>query len=234
MTSTLETPKKMIIFGCTYIGIQIATELHPLHQITLCDNNEQQVNKAKKEQLSAVLIDHTDDDKLKQLGIGHNIDIIFMAFEADSANVFVTLSARFLDQNLHIIALANHENAKNSLIAAGCNRVIKPYEMIGREIYNLIDRPQAMNVFSSVIYGESQLTLIELPLSKKSHYIGQLLQKIKINQAFNILLIGVINHQDQQFIYSQSNSLYSLKAADILMLMGEKEDIQKFQLFLDN
>ena len=233
MTKSTDIPKKQIIvFGCTYIGIQIATELQRTHEVTLCDNQPDQIDIALEKELPAILIDYTDDEKLKFLGIGRHIDIIFMAFEADSANVFVTLSARFLDQNLHIVALASNDDAKNSLISAGCDRIIKPYEMIGREIYNLIDRPLAMDVLSSVIYGEASLTLSEVPIPENSHFIGQSLKSVNIHQSFNLILIGIMNHKNQPLIFSQAHHPYQIKAADILMLIGEKEDIKKFQHYL--
>ncbi len=223
--------KVIAIFGCNSIGIQVAQILSKNgHQIILCDNDKKAVEQALEQGLVATVIDYTDDNAIKILGIGEQTEILFAAFESDSANVFVTLSARWLDANLRIISLANSEAAANSLIAAGCNRVLEPYEMMGREIQHLVLKPLAMEVLSNIVFGDENLVLGEITLTKNSALIGCRLQECIIEQDFNLIFIGVINpNKTPQIIFSLTKEAITLKQDDILVVIGHYKEIERLK-----
>jgi len=223
--------KTIAIFGCGYIGIQVAHSLiKEGYHIILCDSDEQAVDETLNQGLLATVIDYTDDNEIKVLGIGDQVDVLFATFEEDSANVFVTMSARWLDPDLHIIALANNEIAANSLIAAGCNRVLEPYEMMGREIYNLISRPIAMEVLSNIIFGDENLVLAEITLTQQSPLCGCTLQACLIDEQFDIIFIGIISKDKApQMTFSQTKEEIKLNIGDILVVIGNDQEIERLK-----
>ena len=60
----------------------------------------------------------------------------------DRDNLFVTLSIRTYNPNIHIISRCAREENKNKLIRAGANRVINPYISGGHKMAEILSNPK--------------------------------------------------------------------------------------------
>ena len=95
------------------------------------------------------------------------------AVDADSDNIYVTLSARILRPDLFIVARANREDAEPKLRLAGANRVLSPYTIGGRRMASLAMRPTAVEFVDTVLSANNgQLLLEDLTISAGSSWIG--------------------------------------------------------------
>ena len=95
-----------LIFGCSAMGHEVAIQLSERGvQTHLYSNDPNQVEAMQAKGLQAAVIDHTDDDKLRSIGIGKWVKTIFCLFSEEPQNLFVTLSARALDPQLKIICV---------------------------------------------------------------------------------------------------------------------------------
>jgi voltage-gated potassium channel len=100
--------------------------------------------------------DGTDDDLLKKAGIDKATALI-TALPADADNVFIVLSARGLNQKLHIISRASEESSYPKLKKAGADNVIMPDKIGGSHMATLISKPDVIEFmdFLSSEDGES-------------------------------------------------------------------------------
>jgi voltage-gated potassium channel len=100
--------------------------------------------------------DGTDDDLLKKAGIEKAIALI-TALPVDAHNVFIVLSARGLNQKLHIISRASEENSLPKLRKAGADNVIMPDKIGGSHMATLVSKPDVIEFmdFLSSEDGES-------------------------------------------------------------------------------
>jgi voltage-gated potassium channel len=100
--------------------------------------------------------DGTDDDLLKKAGIEKAIALI-TALPVDAHNVFIVLSARGLNQKLHIISRASEENSFPKLRKAGADNVIMPDKIGGSHMATLVSKPDVIEFmdFLSSEDGES-------------------------------------------------------------------------------
>ena len=100
--------------------------------------------------------DGTDDDLLKKAGI-EKATALITALPVDADNVFIVLSARGLNQKLHIISRASEENSIPKLRKAGADNVIMPDKIGGSHMATLVSKPDVIEFmdFLSSEDGES-------------------------------------------------------------------------------
>lgn len=100
--------------------------------------------------------DGTDDDLLKRAGI-EKATALITALPVDAHNVFIVLSARGLNQKLHIISRASEENSFPKLRKAGADNVIMPDKIGGSHMATLVSKPDVIEFmdFLSSEDGES-------------------------------------------------------------------------------
>jgi voltage-gated potassium channel len=100
--------------------------------------------------------DGTDDDLLKKAGIERATALI-TALPVDADNVFIVLSARALNQRLHIISRASEESSYPKLRKAGADNVIMPDKIGGSHMATLVSKPDVIEFmdFLSSEDGES-------------------------------------------------------------------------------
>ena len=98
--------------------------------------------------------DAASDDTLLRVGIKKAKGLV-AALSTDPENVFATLSARVLNPSIFIVARAIDEDTESKLIKAGANRVVKPYELGGSRMAEIVLRPGVLD-FIDVVYGSKK------------------------------------------------------------------------------
>src|SRR6476619_7933390 len=73
----------------------------------------------------ALVRDATLEESLRDAGVEHARGLA-SCLPDDADNVYVVLTARDLNPNIHIVARAAEEQAESKLIRAGANRVVAP------------------------------------------------------------------------------------------------------------
>jgi voltage-gated potassium channel len=135
MENTIKELKDhFIICGFGRVGHQIAVELNEARvPCVVIDSKPEVALELEPQGIPHLLGDITSDAILKEAGIMKAKGLIASA-DSDTANVFVTLSARVLNPALYIIARAGYPDAEEKLKKAGANRVISPYLTAGKHI----------------------------------------------------------------------------------------------------
>jgi voltage-gated potassium channel len=85
--------------------------------------------------------DATDEEALIAAGV-KRAKVLATVLPDDAANVFITLSARSLNQGLHIIARGEVPSTESKLIQAGANQVVLPTHIGAERIAEMILYPE--------------------------------------------------------------------------------------------
>ena len=124
--------------------------------------------------------DAMDDDTLIKAGI-RKAKALLLTLPADSDNVFIVLSARYLNPQLQIISRAGLRSSINKLKTAGANHVILPDKIGGAHMATLISKPDVIEFINS-LWGEDAVSInIEsidydmLPASLKDKTIHEII-----------------------------------------------------------
>jgi len=129
-----EMKDHFIICGFGRVGHQIAMELSTAGvPCVVIDSKPEVAMELEPHGIPHLLGDITSDAILKEAGIMSAKGLIASA-DSDTANVFVTLSARVLNPALYIISRAGYPDAEEKLKKAGANRVVSPYLTAGKHM----------------------------------------------------------------------------------------------------
>lgn len=163
-----------ILCGYGRVGSTVARELrHARIKIVVVDINPTSVDRAARDGYLVVIGDATSDSVLEAAGIRRARGLITTT-DSDANNVYVTLSARALNQDLFIVARANDENAEAKLTQAGANRVVSPYSRAGRQIAELATRPRVADFIDFALsHGQLSFSIEELEVAEGDSIAGQ-------------------------------------------------------------
>jgi len=221
-----------IICGYGRIGRRISREFasKPVPFIVV-ENDPKRCERLEKDGHPYIEGDATQDEVLEQAGIRHAKGLI-TGVTSDSANVFITLTARGINPDLFIMARANEEGAEVKLIRAGANKVVSPYTIGATRMAQAILRPSVVDFIDIAIGRESiELQMEEILVLEKSQLVGKSLSQSGIRKELGLIIIGI--KHDGQMIFNPSADTI-IEAGNILIALGEYQDIQKLEMIAAN
>lgn len=223
--------KRIAVFGYNCLSFDAISRLdHKLNDILVIETDPCLLASAEEKGIKTSKIDFRSDDELKSIGIGQDIDIIFCFFPDDSENVFLTLSARAIDQNLNIIAIVDSPQAAEKLIAAGANKIIDPYRICGQKIYELVKKPDITNVIDHTVFGRHDLHVAEICIPDASPLENIYISELSLKEKHNLVFIGIIDKElgeELHFVIGEKD--HKLDAGDIIVVLGPSREINAFK-----
>ncbi len=228
--------KKIAIFGYNRLSLEVITHLDlSKYQILMVEMNQKPLKLASEANVEWLNVDFRNDDELRAIGIGRDIDVIFCFFSDDADNVFLTLSARALDENVHIISIVESQGAAEKLLAAGANKIIDPYEICGRKIHGLIKKPDMTNILDHTVFGYHDLNMAEVEIPENCSLIGRFMSKLALDEYANLILMGLVNKdRSRELYFSLEEEQHKIEVGDVLVVMGPTRDIQLFKKGVEN
>jgi voltage-gated potassium channel len=222
---------KIIIFGCNPLSMAVASQLEERGgELLLVAQDRECVESMVSSGYRALEVDYTDDDRLRELGIGKDVSVIFAFFEMDSRNVFLTISVKDIDPGVVVIALTQSDDSANKLRAAGASKVIDPYEISGRKIYDMLKRPLIAETIENVVFGRNYLNLSELTVDQDSFLDGKRLGALELSKHYDLVLIGVVDKElGDEFIFLNSGTDHKLDQGDVLVVIGPPDEIERLR-----
>lgn len=171
--------------------------------------------------------DATVDENLKTVGI-ETADVIIITTPSDAANVFITLTARHLNEKIRIIARASNKETENKLYRAGANKVILPDLLGGMFMAQLVTKPivieflDLLNGVSGTSYHLEEVGYENL----KSEYRDKTLKELNIPSQTGVIVLGVKDNI-KGLIPGPSADTF-IGEDDYLIVLGSNTTLQKF------
>lgn len=227
MSKKLEELKDhYIVCGYGRMGKYICEELSSAKvDFIVVDNKPDKIDKLIDMNYLYINGDATSDEVLTTAGIMEAKGLVAV-LSNDAENVFTTLSAKALNQNLYVVARAVEEETESKLKKAGANRVVKPYEIGGNRMAELLLRPGVIEFIDVVARERSvDLSMEEFLVNKKSELIGKSLAELPIRKELNIIIVS-INKLKGGFIYNPKSPTI-IEKDDKLIALGEKANLSE-------
>ncbi len=166
----------------------------------------------------------TDDDILIKSGI-QNAEGLVSAISDDSANVYLVLTARALNEKLRIIARGVGETSQKKMLRAGADRVVSPYEIGARRMAALSIKPDMVDFIEALTPSHSYGLLIEkLTLNKDSNLVGKRLDESFIKRDTNGAMVLGIEKVGHKMLLNPHGSTI-LQENDMLLSIGTEEQL---------
>ena len=221
-----------IVCGAGRVGRRVAKEFR-IHSVpfVVVERDEIKATRMREEGALVILGDSTKEVVLKQAGIDRAKGLISV-ITSDADNVYVTLTARGLRQNMPIIARASEEDAEEKLRRAGATEVISPYIFTGHRIAQALLRPNVydfLDVATSTMGAEKlNLGIEEIPIKKESTLSNRTLQDSGIRQEMNIIVLAVKKAAGNMVFNPTSEA--RIEAGDCLIAMGDPINLKRLEM----
>jgi voltage-gated potassium channel len=215
-----------IICGFGRVGTRIGDEFAAAHKpFVVIDENKEAVQRCIQKGYLVLQGNAASDGILREAGIQY-AQVLLAATDQDANNIYITLSARNLNPNLHIVARANHDETLVKLKRAGADRVLSPYAIGGHRMANLALQPTVVDFFDTLINAEHpDLAVREIILPAHSPLIGQ-----TIVDAQNMLTDGtmILAIKKPGGLVMGSRLETRIESGDAAMIVGTHEQLSAF------
>ncbi|MCQ6277714.1 TrkA family potassium uptake protein [Bacillus sp. EB600] len=212
--------KQYVVIGMGRFGSSVATALfNEGNEVLAIDKNEENIEKYQDCLTHAVIGDATDVQTLKEVGI-RNFSTVIVAIGDDiQASILSVLLLKELGVK-HVVAKAINNSHGRVLNKVGADRVIFPERDMGERLaHQLMSSPNVLNFIE--LAEDYSMEEIKVPASMH----GQNLREINMRANYNITVIAIKNNNKIDIL---PNPDRALEPDDILIVIGENEDLQKF------
>ncbi|MEA2050898.1 MAG: NAD-binding protein [Campylobacterota bacterium] len=227
---------KIIIFSFSKIAIQIAKVLQQKkYHITIVEENDEKAQKAKQAGYNVEKLSLMEDENILSIGIqDKNLKAFFCVSEDKNINLFVTLSVRNLNKDLKIISVSFTKEDNKTMLLAGANKIINPYEIGALRIFRLLHKPLILDVLDNILFSESNIEVSELTIKKDSIFDGVYLKDIDMTQKYNLIILGIQDKEiSDKFIFYSSGINHKIDYGDTLVVLGDSKDLQSFKKLIN-
>ncbi len=208
--------KQYIVIGCGRFGSSVASTMHLLgHQVMTIDKNEDSVQSISDKVTHSLIVDVTDEQALRSLGLG-NFDVAVVAIGSDiRASIMATLIAKEMGVEL-IICKAKDELQAKVLYKIGADRVVFPERDMGvRVAHNLVSD----NILDHIEL-DPEYSIVEIVTPNS--WVGKTLIELELRARYEITVLAIKTGKNINVTPSPDEEL---TAGSILVIIGQNTSI---------
>ncbi|MFW6363352.1 MAG: potassium channel family protein [Spirochaeta sp.] len=210
----------IIVCGFGRMGRHVCEDLHSEKASFVIIENDPDIGEELDRLGYLYLIGDSSSDELLRKARVENARGLISVVSSDAENVFTTLTAKALNPKLFVVTRAVNDETGPKLKTAGADRVIKPYELVGHRLTQLVLRPGIVEYMETVARAHGQdISIEEVILCPDSPLVGQSLAESPLRSKLNIIIVA-IQRPDGTLLYNPS-SRQILQPNDRLVAIGE-------------
>ncbi len=217
-----------ILCGFGRVGEEVAHEFVSRGAaFIVVDNNPEAIERAQQRGYLLLVGDATSDEILREAGV-ERAACLLAAADSDANNTFITLTAKALNPGILVVSRAAHPESLPRMQRAGADRVFSPYVTAGRQMAISAIQPMVVEFIETLASVQTGgAILAELDVSPPSGLAGRAIHDI-LHECRTITVLG-LRRQSRDVIVGPPNDT-RLEPGDRLILMGDKEEMDRLQL----
>lgn len=193
--------------------------------------NPEQIPKLMEQNISFIEGNASDDKILLAAGIKQAKGLVTVA-ASDEENVFITLTARGLNQGLFIVARSIREENEGKLKRAGANRVMSPYIAGGKRMAFAALRPHVLEFLDATIRADDvTFELEDVSVTHKCPFVGKRISESKIRETSGATILAVRSSNSALNYNPKPDTV--LLDGDTLILVGTPAELAIAQTYAD-
>ncbi len=210
------TKKHVIFVGINPITLNMVDDLtlYGIHCVLLCNDTQTTLDLIDQD-YTTVLGDHDDGNVYKGLCLPNAAMLV--ALDSDMRNTNITFTARDVDTNVPITAVAQSNDAIDILRLAGASHVIQFHKLLGEALARRI--LNAHNP-SSIVSQHGTLVIAEAPVMRTT-LVGQSLRQCNLRHKTGVNVVGL--WERGSFVLPQPESIFT--DASVIVMAGTEEQI---------
>src|SRR5262249_24739005 len=171
--------------------------------------------------------DATSDEVLQRAGVERARALVTTA-ASDADNLYITMSARLLNERLFIVARAEREPAEQKLTRAGANRVVAPYAIGGFRVAQAVLRPTVLDFIELATRTEYlDLQIEETRVGAGSRLAGVTLRDSTMRQDLGIIVVA-IKKESGHVVYNPTGDAV-MEVGDTLIALGNRQQLDQLE-----
>ena len=214
-----------IVCGAGRVGRRIIRNLQKENlPFVVIERDGKKVAQFEGENMNILIADATSEEVLNRAGV-ERARALASCLADDASNVYVVLTARDMNKDLHIVARAVEEQAEPKLIRAGANRVIAPIIIGGQSMARALLKPTIADFMDSIVAENFDLVFEEVAINSNSEYLDKVLKDTNISSELNLLIVAI--RRKDGFMILQPSADTHIREGDLLIVIGKAEPMQK-------
>jgi voltage-gated potassium channel len=171
--------------------------------------------------------DATSDEILKRAGVERARALVTVA-ASDADNLYITMSARLLNDKLFIVARAEGEQAEQKLRRAGANRVVTPYVIGGAKVAMAVLRPAVVDFIELATRTEHlDLQIEETLIHAGGKLDGATLHASRLRQDLGVIVVAIKKATGHLVANPPGDAV--MEAGDTLIALGARQNLDRVE-----
>ncbi len=215
--------KQFLVIGAGRFGSALATTLYDLgHEVVVVDSREDAIETIMNSVTHAAILDATDEEALKKLGLDTFDQVIVAIGNNFEANILATVAAKNQGAK-RVVSKATSNMAAKVLSQVGADEVIRPEHDMGVRLAKQLATPGIVDAFN---LGDDH-EVIEFEAQSK--LCGRL-DKLKLTNRFGVQVVAV-NRDGKLEVSPRAD--FEIRPSDRVVLIGETESIENLRNHLE-
>jgi trk system potassium uptake protein TrkA len=212
--------KRFAVIGLGKFGFHVAKALHEdRHEVIAVDMDKARVQAIDRHSTEAVVLDATDKDSLKALGLENTDAVIVSTGTRISTSILICLHLQEKGVKKILVKAMDEDHGK-ILKRVGATEIIHPEKDMAIRVARGLSRP---NILDFVPLAED-FDLVQV--GPPRDFIGKSLSDLDLRSRYNIHVIAIKELVPENFVLVPPAS-FVIKDSDILIMLGKTEDIKK-------
>jgi voltage-gated potassium channel len=171
--------------------------------------------------------DATADEVLRHAGVDRARALVTV-LASDADNLYITMSARLLNDRLFIVARAEGELAEKKLQRAGASRVVSPYMIGGNRMAQAVLRPTVVDFIELATRTEHlDLQIEETRIAPGSRLAGKSLQESRVRPELGVIIVAIKKHMGHMQFNPPGDSI--MEPGDTLITLGNRQQLDQLE-----
>jgi len=214
--------KRVVVIGLGIFGMNLVKTLYENGiEIIAIDKNKDVIQQVKESCSKAILADGTNKEVIESIGVQED-DIVIISFGEDlSASTLITLHLKEMKVK-NIIVKAPNEDHKRVLEKVGATDIIIPEKEMADKVARSIISP---NVLDYIPLSEDY-TISEL--APPASFYGKTIGELHLRTKYHVEVIAVREMLPDR-VRMVPRADFVIKDSDVLVVIGQEDDIQKIK-----
>ena len=214
--------KRFAVIGLGNFGFHAAKALYEEgNEVVALDLDKTRVQAIDAHCTEAIVLEATDKDAIKALGLEHMDGVIISTGTKISTSILICLYLQEIGVK-KILVKAQDEDHGKILRRVGATEIIYPERDMALRISKSLSRPN----FLDFIPLSDEFDLVQVGPPKE--FIGKSLKELNLRAKYNVHIIAIKELVPENFTLVPSAN-FVIKDSDILIMLGKSEDIRKIK-----
>lgn len=214
--------KKFAVIGLGNFGFHVAKALYEDgNEVIAIDTDKNRVQAIDEFSTEAIVMDSTDKDGLKALGLDTMDAVIVSTGTKISTSILICLHLQEVKVR-KILAKALDDDHAKILRKVGATEIIHPERDMAKRIARSLSTPNILDFIP--LADDFDLVQVGPP----REFIGKSIRELNLRAKYNVHIIAIKELVPENFVLVPPPT-FVVKDSDILIMLGKTENIKKMK-----